>query len=286
MNKLVPTIAMGILACAAACGGSADTSASGGAGGAGEGGASTTSTHTGSSTTAHGPASSGAGAHTGSSTATDTSTTAGPGGGAATTTTGVGGNAGVGGGAAGGACPVNAIGNVYYVDRGNPNADDANPGTMAAPWKTIQAAEAVVQPGDAVVIEPGTYDGADFCYSGPLSGTAAKPITFQADPTAPAGSVIIDSASANNTRSGFDLEPGCDYINIVGLTIHNDGSITKAGIKVAGSTGNKILGNTVDGVAGIGGILVDNVSHVLVQGNEVLHTHGTGTTGHGMYLSA
>ena len=41
----------------------------------------------------------------------------------------------------------------------------------------------------------------------------------------------------------------------------------------------------MDGVSGIGGILVDSVTDVIVQGNTLTHVQGTGTTGHGMYVS-
>ena len=41
----------------------------------------------------------------------------------------------------------------------------------------------------------------------------------------------------------------------------------------------------MDGVSGIGGILVDTANGVVVQGNTLTHTQGTGTTGHGMYVS-
>jgi hypothetical protein len=41
----------------------------------------------------------------------------------------------------------------------------------------------------------------------------------------------------------------------------------------------------VNGVSGIGGILVDTSTSVIVQGNTLIGTQGTGTTGHGMYVS-
>jgi hypothetical protein len=189
-------------------------------------------------------------------------------------------------------------GTKYYVSAAT--GSDSNPGTMAAPWKTIQQAGAVVMPGDTVIVETGTYDGPIFgwdsppCSADPLcvvAGTSAHPILFEADPTAAAGSVVIAGKNSQNA-SGFDLEPGCDYVDIVGFTVNNAGtpdqpagSITKGGIALSGCTGNQILGNTVDGVSGIGGIFVDTAHGVVVRGNESMHVHGTGTTGHGMYVS-
>jgi parallel beta-helix repeat protein len=155
-------------------------------------------------------------------------------------------------------------------------------------------------PGDTVLVEAGTYDAPIFgwdvppCSDDPLcviAGTAQAPIVFEADPAAAPGSVVLGGSNSQNDN-GFDLEPGCNYVDIVGFTVNNlgtgdqpPGSISKAGIAVNGSIGNRIVGNTVDGVAGIGGILVNAVSGVLIQGNTCIHVQGTGTTGHGMYVS-
>ncbi len=200
---------------------------------------------------------------------------------------------------------VNADGSItgltgtkYYVSAAN--GDDTHAGTLAAPWKTIQHAGGIVQPGDTVVVQAGTYDGAIFGWDSPpcsgdkycvVAGTSTHPVLFEADPDAAAGSVIIAARNAENA-SGFDLEPGCDYVDIVGFTVNNKGtadtpagSITKAGIGLSGCKGNQILNNTVDGTSGIGGIFVDTATDVVVRGNTSMHIQGTGTTGHGMYVS-
>ncbi|HEY2518307.1 MAG TPA: right-handed parallel beta-helix repeat-containing protein [Polyangiaceae bacterium] len=194
--------------------------------------------------------------------------------------------------------PITGLtGTTYYVA---PGGSDSNPGTSASPWKTIQQAGAVVKAGDTVLVRAGTYDGAVFGWdSAPCTkdvycavvGTSTNPILFEADPAAAAGSVIIASKNAK-TKIGFDLEPGCNYVHVVGFTVTNAGtpgtaagSITKAGIAVAKSTGNRVLNNTVDGVTGIGGIFVDSVTDVLIEGNTTINIQGTGTTGHGMYVS-
>jgi parallel beta-helix repeat protein len=219
-----------------------------------------------------------------------TSSTSGAAGGAST--------AGVGGGGLD-AGPITGLnGTTYYVAAAT--GADTNAGTSAAPWKTIQRAGETVGPGDTVIVQAGTYDGPIFGWDTPpcqndvycqIAGSAAHPILIEADPNAAAGSVVIAGKNHYN-KSGFDLEPGCDYVDIAGFTVTNAGtsdnaagSITKAGIAVSGCTGNRILGNTVNGVTGIGGILVDTATDVIVQGNTLLNTQGTGTTGHGMYVS-
>ncbi|MEM9998918.1 MAG: right-handed parallel beta-helix repeat-containing protein, partial [Bacteroidota bacterium] len=50
-------------------------------------------------------------------------------------------------------------GRVFWVDQGHSRADDANPGTRDAPWRTIGRAtgRGVLRPGDAVLVRAGTY---------------------------------------------------------------------------------------------------------------------------------
>lgn len=45
----------------------------------------------------------------------------------------------------------------YYVDNGSAKADDNGPGTSARPFRTINKAAQVLQPGERVVIAAGTY---------------------------------------------------------------------------------------------------------------------------------
>ena len=45
----------------------------------------------------------------------------------------------------------------YYVDNGDPKADDNGPGTKARPFRTISRAARLLQPGERVVIASGVY---------------------------------------------------------------------------------------------------------------------------------
>lgn len=65
----------------------------------------------------------------------------------------------------------------YVVDGDSPAASDANPGTAARPFKTIQHAADVAAAGDAVLIRPGTYAESVTIRHG---GTSGHPVTFQA----------------------------------------------------------------------------------------------------------
>ena len=67
----------------------------------------------------------------------------------------------------------------YYVNAGHDRAANANAGTQAAPWKTIQHAASKARPGDVVIVEPGEYDEA---ITFKTSGTEDQPVTFRAEP--------------------------------------------------------------------------------------------------------
>jgi hypothetical protein len=71
----------------------------------------------------------------------------------------------------------------YFVDASAGNASDENPGTEAAPWKTLRFAgsAAVLKPGDSVLIKTGVYREA---MAITVSGEEGQPITFAAAPDA------------------------------------------------------------------------------------------------------
>jgi parallel beta-helix repeat protein len=72
---------------------------------------------------------------------------------------------------------------IYYVDQGAGKASDKNPGTQAAPWKTIARAGAAqeLKPGDTVLIRAGVYREN---VSIAVSGEPGRPVTFAAAPRA------------------------------------------------------------------------------------------------------
>lgn len=70
------------------------------------------------------------------------------------------------------AAPIAAHAATYEV---SPSGSDSNPGTAAAPWKTLQKAANTVHAGDTVLVNDGTYVG----FRQRTSGTAASRITFK-----------------------------------------------------------------------------------------------------------
>ena len=177
----------------------------------------------------------------------------------------------------------------YYVAT---SGSDNNNGSQGSPFATIQHAMIVLEPGDVLDVEQGSYAGWITGWDddpasggdpyGYINGTAGSPITIQADPSAPAGSVIINSRN-KYTAVGIDFERG-NYITIANLTVNNDytGGMEK-GIKICG-TDDQLLGNSVIDVSDGLGIL-DIGTDTLIEGNTVTGTTGSGDQGHGIYLS-
>lgn len=135
----------------------------------------------------------------------------------------------------------------YYVA---PTGSDSNPGTTAAPWRTIQKAANTLAAGDTVVVQPGTYGERVLMTR---SGSSGLPITFLAN-----GSVSM---------KGFTI--GASYITVRGFYITdtpNTNYDSGFGIYVKGSY-NTIEDNYVY-YALRGGVTLD-----AVKGNYGTTTH-------------
>ncbi len=175
------------------------------------------------------------------------------------------------------------VGATFYVST---TGNDANPGTMAVPWRTISHAATVASAGATVYVMGGVYN--EFV-NFPNSGTAGSPITFQ---SYPGQTAIIDGAGlvVSGTKCLVTMSGTRSYITVSGFEIRNLGSSKglPCGITFSGSgTGVQILNNLVHNINALptgngGGILVYGtsqtpISGLVVNGNE-LYNLQTGTT--------
>jgi hypothetical protein len=112
----------------------------------------------------------------------------------------------------------------------SPTGNDANPGTSWQPFRTIQKAADVVNPGDTVIVEDGTYTGTG---TGTACASASKPIvcltrggvdglpvTFRAQNV---GGAKLDGQN-NTSTDGFRFVSNANYIVIDGFEIFGMGN--------------------------------------------------------------
>jgi hypothetical protein len=112
--------------------------------------------------------------------------------------------------------PINTGQTTYYVAT---TGSDTNVGSLSLPFRTIQHAADIVNPGDTVIIRDGVYTGTIYENSTIYfhrGGTAGKYITFKAENKWKA---ILDGG--NIIRYGFTMSDSADYIIIEGLEIRN-----------------------------------------------------------------
>ena len=183
---------------------------------------------------------------------------------------------------------VAAAGQHLYV---SPNGLDSNPGTAAAPVKTIARADALASAGYTIHVAPGTYRvAAPSAGSNGIttvkSGTASARIKFVSD--VKWGAKIIVSGT------GITWKSKGSYVDIEGFEISGTG---RHGILSAGAnlsiTHNYIHDLTISGgCTGGGGAAIDTygpVGNVLINGNVVRNIGyamiGSCNTVQGIYIA-
>jgi Right handed beta helix region len=182
----------------------------------------------------------------GSGTGTGTGTTGGG-------TTG-GGTTGTGSGPASAGSPVYpgaGSGTTYWIDAAA--GDDANPGTQAAPWRTVDRVErTALRPGDLVRVRAGTYDLNTNLLLDGIQGSATAWIGLQAE-----GQVTLRNSAVANVVS----VQGCAYLFLRGFTItHDNGGAAYGawdgvdGVKLEGAPSQDVSldGCTIHSVGNVG----------------------------------
>lgn len=98
------------------------------------------------------------------------------------------------------------------------DGDDANPGTFDQPWRTIQHAADVLNPGETVYLRAGTYSENVILRR---SGAPGAPISFA---VYPGEAVILDGGGSLSSAFETDFsepDPRASDISIGGFTIQN-----------------------------------------------------------------
>jgi hypothetical protein len=117
---------------------------------------------------------------------------------------------------------------LFYV---SPAGIDSNPGSELQPFRTIQRAASLVNPGDTVIVEDGIYTGVGTgtscasAYSRPVvclarGGTATAWVTFKARHI---GGARIDGLG-NTSTDGFRFLANANYIRVEGFEVYGVGN--------------------------------------------------------------
>ncbi len=168
----------------------------------------------------------------------------------------------------------------YYVAT---NGNDANPGTLSAPWRTLQKAANTVSAGDTVYVNPGTYGSV----SSSRSGTASARIRYVSSAK---WGAKIDGGSAR-----FVWYNEGNYVDIDGFEVTSSGN-AQIGIYNVGSY-VRLLNNHVhhipasgygsNGGAGIdsaaGGYYGSNADMIGNLVHDIGNLAGTSWLVHGLY---
>lgn len=158
----------------------------------------------------------------------------------------------------------------YYVASGG---NDANPGSQALPFATIQKGSNVAVAGDTVIIQPGTYAGAKFA----ISGTNLQPITFHVEP----GAIVTSPGPLNTNHDNLWIRDA-SYIVLEGFESH---SAPRSGIAVQAEPDAEAHGIVVRNNNchdnGRWGIFTAYAEGILIQNNLTSYSG----IEHGIYVS-
>jgi hypothetical protein len=135
--------------------------------------------------------------------------------------------------------------NGYYV---SPAGDDANPGTLLAPWQTLRKALTSLVAGDVLHVRGGTYSER-LGGSTPIAihpGTASAPILVEAYP------------GERAVLAGLLWLNGPSYWTIDGLNVtwRSDGAATEHMVKITNGVGWRLTGSEIWGAHSYAGLLV------------------------------
>ena len=122
-----------------------------------------------------------------------------------------------------------ALATTYYV---SPTGSDISSGSVSAPFKTIQKAANIVNPGDIVIVKDGIYtdtDGDDRVVSLSRGGTSSNWITFKAENKW--GAKL--NGNNNATFIGVYFGTSASYIEFNSMKAYTNGYIGHASCPLA-----------------------------------------------------
>jgi Concanavalin A-like lectin/glucanases superfamily/Right handed beta helix region len=182
--------------------------------------------------------------------------------------------------ALGGSLPaplLEAAGQTYYVA---PAGSDANPGSEALPWRTVQRALDRLDPGERALVRGGVYEQNLRINH---AGTAEAPMAIEAYPgerPVLRPGVVSPSFPIRVTSDGA-------YVRVRGFVIEGATGSTSAGVYVSSPAHHvELSNNEIRGGEGHGILLDGDTASVHILGNHIHHNGSLigGAQKHGIYF--
>jgi hypothetical protein len=165
--------------------------------------------------------------------------------------------------------PARAQGLTYYIST---SGADANNGSAANPWRTIQHGADQLNPGDTLLIASGTYQENGIVVT--RGGIASNPVTFKASA---AGAIIDKSGASGTRRQDAFLITFAPYVVVDGLTFQH---AARAGVRIDNSDHVTVRNSTFANNQ-TWGLFTDFSNYTLVENSE---SYGA-VDQHGIYIS-
>lgn len=146
------------------------------------------------------------------------------------------------------------------------SGSDSNPGTQTAPWRTIQRALNVLQPGQQALVHGGTYTQ-DLMMS--RSGTASAPITVAAYP---GETVVLHAASTSGNT--YPVQITGAYFRLQGFVIENALGTSDANVYLWGGANHIELSRNEIRYGQDQGVFADNTTSNLQFLDNRVHDNG------------
>ena len=164
-----------------------------------------------------------------------------------------------------------STGQTFYVATGG---SDSNPGTLQAPWRTVQHAFDVLQPGQRALVRAGTYaESVDV----DRAGTAAAPITVE---NYPGERPVVNGGG----QRPLEVSSSGAYLRIRGFVLENSPYNSGGNVDLYGHH-VEISGNEIRQAQDQGVYSDEDSRNLFILGNWI-HHNGEGVVhqSHGIYL--
>lgn len=162
-----------------------------------------------------------------------------------------------------------------------PNGSDSAPGTLRRPWRTVQRALDVLEPGETVFVRAGTYrENLSFA----RAGTRTKTITIRSYPR----ERVVLRPDANDPSYPLLIKTGAAYARLQGFVIEGSSIPNRVNVYVTGKAHDIELSRSeIRGAEHGSGIYVDHTTfRIQVLANVVHDNNEPGRQHHGIYYEA